>query len=223
MDLQEIFGEDLTPQVKEKLGDDFKIFKKSEGSYLPREEYNKVATEKKNLEAQLNDLNSKIGDLDKFSSENENLKSEIEKIRSESATLQENLQKESERTTKKAKIELMVGRKAGENTDLIMAKYFNDPTTIDNIPMVNGEIVGTDELLKPIIEKHKSLFGTQQFVGEPPTTGDSVDDKSAISGLNDEDKKLAQKTNLSEDTIADFKKNNKEKYEKLREIYLRRK
>jgi len=233
MDLQEIFGEELTPKVKEIIGDKYEIreksedyitFKKSEGSYVKRDEYNRINTEKGNLEAQLNDLNSKVGNLDEFSSKNKELKEELEKIKADGELLKQNLTLQNERDRKRARLVLKINAKNNnnlDNTDLIMAKYFNNDETIDNIPEVNGEIVGFDEIMNPIIDKHKSLFGTQQLQGTPPANGDPTGGKGGISDLTDVDKQIAKMTTLSEETIADIKKSDKDKYEKLKKLYAR--
>lgn len=230
MDYKEIFGEELTPKIEEKLGDkkliihspEEKYGNLSDGSYIPAEKFSNLNQEKKALQKQFDDLNQRVGDLDKFSSENETLKAELDKIKTETESFKTETQKELEREKTKFELRSKIMLSAGENTDLIMATYFSDNEFIDNIPKVNNEIVGFDELMKPITEKHGSLFSTGNFNGTPPPDGDNPNGQRGLGALTDADELIIKNTGLTEDAVISIKKEDKDKYENLKKTYARK-
>lgn len=236
MDLSEIFNDGALTQDQfvEKLGDK-KLFTHSENeipgiissqdvdgrvtsNFFPKDKFNALNDEKKNFETMYNNSTAKITELSEKAEKGSDWEKELNDYKTQSELDKTELIKTNERNLKRANLATMFIGIAGENTELIMATYFNTDESIDNVPMVNNQIVGFEELKKPIVEKHKSLFSKDSFIGKPPVEGEDTDDPS-ISGLTDQDKKVAKTTGMSEKSIAEMKKDDKEKYDKLIKRY----
>ncbi|SPU09479.1 scaffold protein gp20 [Bacillus licheniformis] len=79
MSLKELLGEDLYTQVMEKAGEQ-KIAVVSDGNWIPKEKFDELNNDKKELKNQLNQRDEQLEDLRKRAKDNEELHNKIKEI-----------------------------------------------------------------------------------------------------------------------------------------------
>lgn len=79
MELNEILGEELFNQVKEKIGDK-KVVIANDGSYIPKQKFDEVNTSKNQLKEQVGELSSQLESLKEAAKGNTNLEQKISEL-----------------------------------------------------------------------------------------------------------------------------------------------
>lgn len=152
MKLEELLGEELYKQVKEKIDaananepDKLKHIRYadlSEGEYVSKGKYDTAVAEKENLAGQVKTLNTTISDLKKNNADNETLQTTI-------ANLQGELKKQqtaNEKITKTYALKEQLAKQGVTDPDYLIYKAGGlDKFTFDK----EGKPVGVEEAVKP--------------------------------------------------------------------------
>lgn len=170
MKLEELLGEELYTEVKDKIDsanaketDKLKHIRYadlSEGEYVSKAKYETIASEKQNLETQISTLNTTITTLKNGNKDNEDLQTTIKNLNKDI----ENLKLESEKTTKAYALKEQLTKAGVQDPDYLIYKHggiekFNFDK--DNKP------IGVEESIKSYKEDKSMthLFTQQQ---KPP-------------------------------------------------------
>lgn len=160
MDLKELLGEDLYKQVMQKLGD-HKIDIVSNGQWFPKEKFNAVNEDNKNLKKQLKERDGQLEELKKI--DPEGLKQKIEELQ------QTNEQTKNDYEKKLADQAFNFALKGA----LADAKVKN-PKTVeallnkDAIKLDGDKLLGLEEQLKAIKESDAYLFESEKQQQQTP-------------------------------------------------------
>lgn len=162
---KEKLGEELYNQVKEKVDVD-KLILNDNGEWFPKERYDKVNSNNKELEKQLETIQKQIKDFEPLTEANTELKESVKKLNADIET------NKVEYGTKIAKMNL--GHKidtalsdAGSK-DTVAVKALLNLSTIS----LDGEnLIGFDDQLKNLKENKGYLFGEIKKQGKEPEPG----------------------------------------------------
>lgn len=180
-ELKKLLGDDLFSQVSSKLADNTlalvpkgqKAFlhKESEtpvisnnGEWVPSTKLSELTEAKKALADQNSELNTALENLKKENKGNEGLTTKITELQ----TNLENSKTEAAKLEKKYVLRDAL-RDAQVKTgyiDLLENKF-----ELDKIEITDGKIKNFDELLKPVKENYKELFGEEKIEGGTPKNG----------------------------------------------------
>ncbi len=174
--LKELIGEDLFKKVESDLSGKELII--NDGSYIPKEKFDKLNDEKKDLQKEKDkltgDLKTAQDDLKKIKDEKDNNNKSVEdKI----ADLTKKIDEQNNKIAAKDK-ELQVAKKEGILKDSLTAAGVTNPKNLkllmkefelDKVELTeDGKIKGFDDTIKKLQEDYKPLFGEEQFGGTPP-------------------------------------------------------
>lgn len=171
MKLEELLGEDLYKQVKEKIdaananeADKLKHIRYadlSEGEYVSKGKYDAAVAEKENLAGQIKTLNATIGDLKKNNADNESLQTTITDLQ---AKLKEQ-QTANEQITKSYALKDQLSKQGVLDPDYLIYKAGGlDKFTFDK----QGKPVGVEEAVKPYKEDQAMAHLFKQDENKPP-------------------------------------------------------
>lgn len=171
MKLEELLGEDLYKQVKEKIdaananeADKLKHIRYadlSEGEYVSKGKYDAAVAEKENLAGQIKTLNATIGDLKKNNADNESLQTTITDLQ---AKLKEQ-QTANEKITKSYALKDQLSKQGVLDPDYLIYKAGGlDKFTFDK----QGKPVGVEEAVKPYKEDQAMAHLFKQDENKPP-------------------------------------------------------
>lgn len=196
--LKEILGDELYKQVGGKIsGSDkkVKLVNAADGSYFPKEKFDQVYDQKKDLQAQVDSLKDistkyetlqkdignwkdqaeqvpslkkKMGEWETQAKDLEGKLSEANKQVEAFGTKEQEYQTQLKETQINAEIDKQLIQNNAKYPDLVSAKF--DRTKIEIAE--NGTIKGIDDQLKNIKESYKELFGEEKFTGNSPDQGD---------------------------------------------------
>lgn len=173
MKLEELLGDDLYKQVKEKIdaananeADKLKHIRYadlSEGEYVSKSKYDTVVAEKENLTGQVKTLNTTIDDLKKNNADNETLQTTITELK-EKLTKQ---QTESEGIAKTYALKEQLTKQGVLDPDYLIYKAGGlDKFNFDK----EGKPIGVEEALKPYREDTTMEHLFKQEPKKPPYT-----------------------------------------------------
>lgn len=173
MKLEELLGDDLYKQVKEKIDaananetDKLKHIRYadlSEGEYVSKSKYDTVVAEKENLTGQVKTLNTTIDDLKKNNADNETLQTTITELK-EKLTKQ---QAESEGIAKTYALKEQLAKQGVLDPDYLIYKAGGlDKFNFDK----EGKPIGVEEALKPYREDTTMEHLFKQESKKPPYT-----------------------------------------------------
>lgn len=171
MKLEELLGEDLYKQVKEKIDaananetDKLKHIRYadlSEGEYVSKGKYDTAVAEKENLAGQIKTLNATIGDLKKNNADNESLQTTITDLQ---AKLKEQ-QTANEQITRTYALKDQLSKQGVLDPDYLIYKAGGlDKFTFDK----QGKPVGVEEAVKPYKEDPAMAHLFKQDESKPP-------------------------------------------------------
>ena len=214
MDLKELLGEELYKQVTAKVGDS-KIDIVSDGKWIPKDKFDKVNGDKKELQTQvdsLKDISTKYealqGDVAKWKDEAATvpaLQKKMKEWEEESTDLQAKLKANDEQIKtfdekeqqyqqqlKETKItgEIEKSLAGAKYPELLMSKI--DKSKIELAE--DGSVKGIKEQLDTLKETYKDFFGEVKHAGHPPNPGASP---SPVDGAKKKLQELADKARLS--------------------------
>lgn len=167
-DIKKLLGDDLFAQVQTKLGTDSLLFlhKKEEkviiddGKMVPQFRFKEINEERNAYKAQVDSLTSDLSKLKKDLKDNEGATAKIQEIQDQMKA------KEAEVANTKKKFALRDAlREAQANhVDLLEAKFDLSKIEVGE----DGKIKDVENLLKPVKETYKDLFGVKKREGYDP-------------------------------------------------------
>lgn len=188
--LKKLIGEEAFKKVEADLNGKELVI--NDGTYIPKEKFDKLNDEKKDLQKDKDkltgDLKTAQDDLKKIQDENKKGKNSVEE---QIAELNKKLQDQDSKIAAKdkelnlAKYEGVLkdalteaGVKNPKNLKLLMKEFDLEKVELDD----NGKIKGFDESVKKLQEDYKPLFGEEKFGGTPPGQGqDNQDEVKEVS------------------------------------------
>lgn len=192
-EIEELLGDELFNQVKEKLGEHTLIM--DDGKYIPKQKFDDLNTDKKELQKQLEDANTKITELSKV--DTADLQKEIDDWK----TKYETDTKELNNKISKREYEYVVN-------DLVRDIKFSSASAKKNfvrelqekgLKLEDGKLLGFDDYKKEYEEKDPGAF----LVEEKKEEGQSVD-----LGGNHNDQQQVDPSKMSYDEYKKWRKNN---------------
>lgn len=151
--LKDLLGQDLYDQVKEKLGDN-KIGIINDGSYLPKEKFNSVNEDLKEIKKQLAERDQQLKDLEAKAGGNEELVKEIEGLKAKNeATINEYEAKIKEKEFNFA-LEAALTKSKAKNVRALKALLNLDGAELDE----QGQVIGLEDQIKNIKQSDGYLF-----------------------------------------------------------------
>jgi hypothetical protein len=156
MPLQKLLGEELYKQVMEKVGDN-KIAIVSDGNWFPKEKFDTVNTENKDLKGQLKDRDKQLKDLETKAQGNEDLQKQIQDLQVENKKVADDYQaKLNQQSFDFALKDALTGAKA-KNPKAVEALLNKEIIKLDG-----DKLLGLDEQLKNLKESDSYLFEAEQ-------------------------------------------------------------
>ncbi|WP_338788805.1 phage scaffolding protein [Metabacillus sp. FJAT-53654] len=156
MDLKELLGEELYKQVMEKTGDN-KIAIVSDGNWFPKDKFDTVNKENKDLKGQLKDRDTQLKDLETKAQGNADLQKQIQDLQADNKKVADDYQaKLNQQSFDFALKDALTGAKA-KNPKAVEALLNKEAIKLDG-----DKLLGLDEQLKAIQESDSYLFDSEQ-------------------------------------------------------------
>lgn len=131
------------------------------------ERYNKLKTQKEDLETQLVTANSTITDLKKATKGNEDLQKKLTEYETQIQTLQQESEAKVKNLTLDHAIEKLLTTNNAKHIELLKAQFERDKLEINE----DGTIKGLEDQFKTIKESYSDLFQAQLGGQTPNNTG----------------------------------------------------
>jgi hypothetical protein len=156
MPLQKLLGEELYKQVMEKVGDN-KIAIVSDGNWFPKEKFDTVNTENKELKGQLKDRDKQLKDLETKAQGNEDLQKQIRDLQDANKKVADDYEaKLNQQSFDFALKDALTGAKA-KNPKAVEALLNKEIIKLDG-----DKLLGLEEQLKNLKESDAYLFEAEQ-------------------------------------------------------------
>lgn len=172
--LEELLSEkpELLSQVKEVIGDK-KLHVTNDGNWIPKEKFNDLNEEKKQLVAQLGERDQQLETLKKSSGDTEKLQQELSRMQEENKTTKAKYESEMRELRTTSAIRTALAGKV-HNPDVAMKLLDASKIELDDSGAVKG---GFDDQVKSLKESDPYLF-----VAEPTTTPGRFNPRGATPG-----------------------------------------
>ncbi|MDF9417503.1 phage scaffolding protein [Bacillus altitudinis] len=155
MSLKELLGDDLYAQVIEKAGDQ-KIDIVSNGQWFPKERFDAVNNEKKELKSQLDERDQQLTALQKQAKGNEELQTAIEQLQEENKKVSEEYQQKLDKQAFDFAIESALRDAKARNIKSVKANL-----NVEDLKLAGDKVIGLDEQLAALKESDGYLFETE--------------------------------------------------------------
>lgn len=180
MSLKELLGDDLYAQVVEKAGDQ-KIDIVSNGQWFPKERFDAVNNEKKELKSQLDERDQQLSTLQKQAKGNEELQNAIEQLQEENKKVSEEYQQKLDKQAFDFAIESALRDAKAKNIKAVKANL-----NIDGLKLSDDKVIGLDEQLSALKESDSYLFEAENdsspgLAGRQPHVNPSSPMKGTIT------------------------------------------
>jgi len=175
-------GEELSKQVKEKLGD-IELAIANDGSYVPADKYEKLKGEYKDLETQSDATNKQIEELKNSSGEVEGLKEKLTTLTTEYDQFKQDSQKREvnfKKTT--AYKELLSKNFNPDAVDLLLNTVNLDEINLNEA----GKVVDGEVKMQRLAESKPSLKLSNVIEGNKPTDKTTVQEVDTSKMTDDE-------------------------------------
>ncbi|MCE4147396.1 phage scaffolding protein [Bacillus velezensis] len=156
MSLKELLGDDLYAQVIEKAGDQ-KIDIVSNGQWFPKERFDAVNNEKKDLKSQLDERDQQLNALQKQAKGNEELQAAIEQLQEDNKKTATEYQQKLDQQAFDFAIESALRDAKSKNIKAVKANL-----NLDGLKLADGKVIGLDEQLTALRESDSYLFEEDQ-------------------------------------------------------------
>ncbi|WP_435246687.1 phage scaffolding protein [Streptomyces sp. NRRL F-5630] len=195
MSLKELLGDDLYAQVVEKAGDQ-KIDIVSNGQWFPKERFDAVNNEKKELKSQLDERDQQLTDLQKQAKGNEELQNAIEQLQEENKKVSEEYQQKLEKQAFEFAIESALRDAKAKNIKAVKANL-----NVDGLKLSDDKVIGLDEQLTALKESDSYLFEAENdsssgLAGRQPHVNPSAPLKGNITKDQFEKMGYSERENL---------------------------
>lgn len=155
MPLKELLGDDLYAQVIEKAGDQ-KIDIVSNGQWFPKERFDAVNNEKKELKSQLDERDQQLTALQKQAKGNEELQNAIEQLQEENKKVSEEYQQKLDKQAFDFALESALRDAKARNIKSVKANL-----NVEDLKLAGDKVIGLDEQLAALKESDGYLFETE--------------------------------------------------------------
>ncbi|USK25562.1 phage scaffolding protein [Bacillus altitudinis] len=155
MSLKELLGDDLYAQVIDKAGDQ-KIDIVSNGQWFPKERFDAVNNEKKELKSQLDERDQQLSTLQKQAKGNEELQNAIEQLQEENKKVSEEYQQKLEKQAFDFAIESALRDAKARNIKSVKANL-----NVEDLKLAGDKVIGLEEQLAALKESDGYLFETE--------------------------------------------------------------
>lgn len=184
MDLKELLGEELFNQVQKALGDNAKNFTFiGDGKYQPKERFDQINNELKEVKAQLVERDNQLKELSKLAKGNEELQNKIKELEEANAKINQEYQDKLLARERDYNLEIALRDAKARNPKALKA-------LIDNEKLVykDGKFEGLNEQLESIKKSDAYLFDEPTTIKAgkeltPPKEGDDVNSIRLAMGL----------------------------------------
>ncbi|MEZ0482645.1 phage scaffolding protein [Planococcus sp. SSTMD024] len=156
MDLKELLGEELYQQVSAKAGDK-KIAVVSDGNWFPKDKFDAVNADNKELKSQLKDRDDQLVELGKKAKDSEELTNEINSLKETNATQA----KDYEEKLQAQKFDTILDDKLRE-VKVRNPKAAKALLEIDQIKLDGDKLLGLDNQLSALKESDAYLFAEEE-------------------------------------------------------------
>lgn len=187
--IKNVLGEELAKQVELKLGD-IELGITNDGSLVPAQKHEAMKVElkqsKEELEqvnTKLKETNSKIETISKDSELAEKYKQQLEELKADHENFQKEAEKRLTNVSKTAAIEkaLLNENANPEALELLTTKFDLEKIELD----ADGKVKDWDNVVKPLRESKKSLFGEKIIIGTNPHPGTNPEPSTYQSRLEE--------------------------------------
>ncbi|AWI35731.1 scaffold protein gp20 membrane protease membrane protease membrane protease [Bacillus safensis FO-36b] len=155
MSLKELLGDDLYAQVIEKAGDQ-KIDIVSNGQWFPKERFDAVNNEKKELKSQLDERDQQLSTLQKQAKGNEELQNAIEQLQEENKKVSEEYQQKLDKQAFDFALESALRDAKARNIKSVKANL-----NVEDLKLAGDKVIGLEEQLAALKESDGYLFDTE--------------------------------------------------------------
>lgn len=152
MDLKELLGEELYKQVAEKAGDN-KIAVVSDGNWFPKEKFDQVNEDNKDLKKQIKDRDTQLEDLKTKATGNEDLQKQIQQLQDDNKKIKDDYEAKIQQQAFDHALKDALGTAKVRNPKA--AKALLD---LEAIKLDGDKLLGLEEQLKNIKESDPYLF-----------------------------------------------------------------
>lgn len=160
MSLKELLGDDLYAQVMDKVGDQ-KIDIVSNGQWFPKERFDAVNSEKKDLKAQLDERDQQLSTLQKQAKGNEELQAAIVQLQEDNKKTAEEYQQKLDQQAFDFAVESALRDAKSKNIKAVKANL-----NLDSLKLADGKVIGLEEQLNALKESDSYLF--EESEEQPP-------------------------------------------------------
>jgi len=172
--LKAIVGEELFTKIEEYLGEKKIIL--NDGSYIPREKFNTVNEQVKDLKVQLGERDDQLAELKKQVKDNEELTAQIEKLQEENKKVKEDSESKIKGQHFDFLLELKLRDYKVKNVKAVKALLATDKLKLND----DETFTGLEEQIKTLKETDEYLFGEDTVTG----TGEPEAGKTEYKGKN---------------------------------------
>ncbi|MEC1265347.1 phage scaffolding protein [Bacillus subtilis] len=191
MSLKELLGDDLYAQVMDKVGDQ-KIDIVSNGQWFPKERFDAVNSEKKDLKAQLDERDQQLSTLQKQAKGNEELQSAIKQLQEDNKKTAEEYQQKLDQQAFDFAVETALRDAKSKNIKAVKANL-----NLDSLKLADGKVIGLEEQLNALKDSDSYLF--EESEEQPPKLAGRQPHTSDRSGMSTNTNPFKKETlNLTE-------------------------
>lgn len=153
MDLTELLGEELAKQVEEKLGDNHKLIDTKEGNWIPKEKFDQVNSDNKELKNQLKDRDKQLDELKTKAAGNEDLMKQIEDLKAQNQKTTDEYEQKLQQQAFDHALENALSAAKVKNSKAVKALLDTESIKLDG-----EKLLGLDDQLKALKESDAYLF-----------------------------------------------------------------
>lgn len=156
MDLKELLGEELFSKVTEKV-EEHKIAVVSDGSWIPKEKFDSVNSEKNDYKKQLSDRDKQLEDLKGKAAGNEELTAEIERLKNENEQSRKEYENQLSKQTYDFALDRALIDAKAKNLKAVRALLNTEAISLDG-----DNLLGLTEQLEAVKESDPYLFAESE-------------------------------------------------------------
>lgn len=172
MELKELLGEELYNQVMEKVGEkelivnDGSYIKNDDGAYIPREKFNELNEDVKQLKQQVKERDNQLEELRKQAKDSEELQEQIKELQEKNEETQQEYEDRIQQQRFDHAVEQALMKQEAKNVKAAKALLDTDKISLDD----NGNLIGLEEQVKTLKESDPYLFGPNLKGRDPHKT-----------------------------------------------------
>lgn len=162
--IKELLGEELFNEVNKKLGET-KIDIINTGNWIPKDKFNSLNDELKDIKKQLSDRDKQLVDLGEKAKGNDELLKEIENLKATNKQISDDFEARLKEKEFNYSLETALGKAKARNI-----KALKSLLDLEKITLEDGLLKGLEEQIKTIKESDSYLFEVDNIKGRIPNT-----------------------------------------------------